>query len=567
MSNGISIKELAGGDIAVEMALGLLDNGDLNLEKAEIDANSDCYLDLAPALRWLSPLQFTSLEDKLFSVGLISKRRSLEKTNAIFSTLDKLTAKWNRRCANNSRIKPEDFGNFLDKVASQLGHPSGLSSVEFIFYSTGSGMPMMTEAFDKLQLDLWKMNDGDFAQEFADKINRYISQTPSPDPQFLKILAKVINKIHDYDLDQHHSDKIREEICENLSPQAAYLMISLAGSSLYPTSLMTMWRKQKVKNPREWIEKADSSAKYVQKLTLNLSSLNLTELMKNDRSYFLRVACDIIINGDNCVEDGAILVALFDSLLPDASDDERKDLATTLENARKNEQLDSKVRWTCAFLLKYYGERFDLGVATQDLPEIPVPAIPRDAWIKDGAITAELFLYNDPLWFDISVQYYRTKGWKVSVSDGGKKVTGIKNVKGIALKVILTLLKDNAPPGFGDPQTWDIRVHRGHGYTVELTIPRQPDQMLVGKAIFDGSCGSLSNVVNTNFRKAYEDNMVIADIDTGEGNVNCEFVAELMESVANGNTNWEKYDRFRKLGLRFPTDPALLLWNYVDKYD
>lgn len=88
-----------------------------------------------------------------------------------------------------------------------------------------------------------------------------------------KNIARTLNLVHDAEKKQDKSDSIRIAFSEALSPRAAYLLIALGSDELSKSSFLEIWKAQKIKDVKAWVEKIDPEEEYTKQFFANLCEL------------------------------------------------------------------------------------------------------------------------------------------------------------------------------------------------------------------------------------------------------------------------------------------------------
>lgn len=572
-------------------ALQKIGNRDTRLEKGEVDQNRDGYLDCQPLfLASLSAGEFSRLEERLLQKGLIIHRRSAEEVSLLLDDLKRklpphLTEKEKMAFASRlpaiieaARKSRSALKRSVDLVGSTLAvyRPQNLNEIRawseavvFLIEHSKGYVKFMNQSVAELQLDWRRCHPRDFAEEFAGKLNRYVRERARPLKGPLLRAAKIINKVHDREIDRDPSDRMRKEISARLEPRTAYLMMAVGGRNLYTTSFLTIWSSQKIGKIRDWLRQVDPEERYVPGFLRRISKFGLSSILKGEEDYFFRIGMEVLQRTDEPVADTAILTDLFERLLPSASAESKRSLAEQLLTLYRSSEIDPRRRWCIGFLIKHFGEAYQLGdlytsfrEVMRRLPVIERPLVPRKEWLADGALTAKLFFYDDSSWFDATIRTYQTKwGWKVASRTDSETVLE-KMVQGIPLRLILVHRSEEEETAEESFDGIDIAVHRGHSYTVHRTFSEKGPH-ISGRLLMDGSCGSLGNLVEEAFADRFFGNYLLGDINQGRGEVNTEFLERFMTSVARGETSWEAFDSYRGFGLIFPHHAALLVYPYV----
>ena len=441
-----------------------------------------------------------------------------------------------------------------------------------------------------LEVDLKNCaSKADFAKEFASKLNTFYKDLGNEEElrKISQLSAVVINKIHDNDIeiisDTSHPeyDLVRKTICKDLSVQAKYYLLSLGGADLYTSTFLKIYDDLIMQgNFLEEINMVDPEGKYMTGFILTLASFNrLNEVFKRNPEYFFKKIMAILSDGQEILRNGSLLIKTLEDILVNEEfrnykqQTEDRILELYKEYSGKN-NIDGK--GTLGYIIKLCRDKFSPAnkeraeEICQGLPEILAPGIPEE-WLKDGAITAKLYFYDDEIpSYELIQEMYVKRGFKKENVDG-KTVILTKTLNGIKLKVIITLDNSDVAQSIKDPNI-DIVGHRGHSFHLSDTFGSYGDCNGQKKLLYLGSCGSFRSIPD--LIKYYFGNYFIADEDTGKGGDNNNVLYYLMESIAKGCTDWYKINEYvnahidlKGRGIVFPNDKSLLLFDFVKRLE
>lgn len=449
-------------------------------------------------------------------------------------------------------------------------------------YSAGSTSSLMN-IFPLLKLEIADIDYDTFPLALTSHLQKYIADHPgSVDRGLFTMLSVWINKIHDADTATNKKDRLRQGIADNLDFHSAYLLIALGGPDLYTSSFIKIWngQTQRITDILTEIKKVDPQNKHVADFILTLCNFGKVDLLNAHPAFFLDKAIELLGKTDDIVRHSALLIKLFDALLPMCSADDKKRLAKFLNGAYRDGKKTKEYHGSMAYLIKLYAPRLeneDLKKIASTLPALFEPKVPRDQWLKDNAITAKLYFYPDENWYKWTGDYYQKMGWakdtaymkQHNMGDNdtvvfSKQVVDAHGEK-IVLRVILTQSKNDSREASINNDEFDIIAHRGHSFHIRETFIKDMVIKAVGKLFFGGSCGSFRDMTDGDFLKEYSRNYLMADQDTGQGNANNDALTRLMEEIAKGSTEWSSSlgQGNEDNGLVLPDSPSFLIGEYL----
>lgn len=498
--------------------------------------------------------------------------------------------------------------SFLLQPGAKLGEIDWSAYVKTVAtlvpYTSGERQKRAARAIAKLDLD-WHscLTLNGFGTALARAMNAR-AQARSPDDEWAETVTNIsamICNIYDHREDDGDKKKGVTDFLSGFGPalsdQTLYQLVSLNyGGHLMTTIFDILWRPQGVTSPGLWIKRMDPDNHLRGKFLQNLSSLDRVKIFSDDISYVFNALLEELQSPATDVwKYSSIVTHYVDELLPLASAQEKKMLAELLWTTSQQAPADSLVQKTAAFLIKYYGPRYQLDLYKpqlktfwQSLPPITIPQIPADQWLKDKSLKTRLCFYSEQeyttneedkddeqRWFEYTQELLTQKyGWTLSKTDliSPLKTADLeKQVNGVTLRVTLTLqilhsTKDPLVP-LTDENTYDMRFHRGHHDTLPITAPTDGNQTNWEdgvKLVYMGACKSMSTATEPDVQREYANDLIISDRDVSKGELSTEFMDVFMTNVAKGKYGWEEYKKFSLVNkFIFPNSPLMLVLRYL----
>jgi len=315
--------------------------------------------------------------------------------------------------------------------------------------------------------------------------------------QFEKFAAKI-NELHD-----HHLDVEREKTIQNLDSKYLYVLISAAGNELYTSTFLICFDelakrvKQSGLNYASFIKKFDPNCKLLPRFFLTLGKFGKLDSALESSPPLFEALKQLLNNKENLI----MLSYGIDKSLKSKNQDLVSKMSSMIYSAFNNAQ-DKELKCILSVIIKRNQKAFKIGRDDWNnyISNVKTELnIPYDKYFEKGVLKTLMVFHLPEDLFDMR-SYFAARGFvelKQEKALVGKVIVLSKKYNGKSVQIFCVDAKNiDVIPKLQKENDFAIFAHRGHSYHREETykaIKLPKDYPVI---IFDGSCGSYSNIGN-----------------------------------------------------------------------